>query len=132
MFDTNFLPRAKSEFVVISDTHYMLETRKVEFESRRKQSARAGRALQLMGTLDSDFVVHMGDVVQEYPETERYHQAIREAHQQIEESGLKPYHVAGNQDIGDKPDPTMATRWVTSSTRATCDAWASATRARAR
>lgn len=118
VFDSTFLPEAKSEFVVLSDTHYMLETRAVEFESRRKQSARAGRALQLIGALAPEFVVHMGDVVQEYPETERYHQAILEAHRQIEQSGLKPYHVAGNQDIGDKPDPTMATRWVTSSSLA--------------
>ena len=118
MFDKTFLPEATLEFVVVSDTHYMLPTKKVEFESRRKQSARAGRALQLISKLDPEFVVHMGDVVQEYPETERYHRAIREAHQQIEQCGLKPYHVAGNQDIGDKPDPTMPTRWVTSSSLA--------------
>ena len=118
MFDSTFLPKANLEFVIIADTHYMLESKMVEFPSRRKQSARTGRTLQLIRTLDPEFVVHMGDVVQEYPETQRYHRAIVEAHQQIEQAGLKPYYVAGNQDIGDKPDPTMTTRWVTPSSLA--------------
>lgn len=115
MFDRSFLPEAQLEFVLVSDTHYMLDTTgsPVEFESRRKQSARAERALRLIAQLDPRFVVHLGDLVQEYPETERYRQAILEARAQLERCGLQPYHVAGNQDIGDKPDPSMPTSWVT-------------------
>ena len=115
MFDHTFLPEAILEFVIVSDTHYMLDPgqRAVEFASRRLQSARAERALGLVGAMNPDFVVHLGDLVQEYPETERYRQAMAEACDQLQRCGVRSYHVAGNQDIGDKPDPTMPTRWVT-------------------
>lgn len=115
MFDRSFLPEAEFEFVLVSDTHYMLDPgpEPVEFTSRRRQSARAERVLRLAGHLPADFVVHLGDLVQEYPETERYRQAMSEARAQLDRCGVRPFQVAGNQDIGDKPDPTMPTGWVT-------------------
>jgi hypothetical protein len=57
--------------------------------------------------------MHLGDLVQEYPETDDYPQALNEALQQIEDCGLSPRIVTGNHDVGDKPDPTMPTRPVT-------------------
>lgn len=115
MFDRSFLPQADFEFVIVADTHYMLDlgTQAVEFESRRQQTARAEYALRQIASLNPEFVIHLGDLVQEFPETAGFSQALDEALQQLKACGLTPYHVAGNHDVGDKPDPTMPTDWVT-------------------
>lgn len=111
MFNTSHLPPALLEFVVISDTHYMLDVgdQPLEFESRRKQTARAGAALAQVAALQPDVVIHLGDLVQEYPESPDFQRAIAEARQQIAGFGLAPNHVPGNHDVGDKSDPTMPT-----------------------
>ena len=111
MFDTSHLPPALFEFVVISDTHYMLDMgdQPLEFESRRKQTQRSEIALQQVAALNPAFVIHLGDLVQEYPETPAFTQAITEAQEQLKRCGLNPHLVAGNHDIGDKTDATMPT-----------------------
>ena len=115
MFDFSFLPPAHLQFVILADTHYMLnpDRPQVEFPSRRLQSARAERALALAAALEGAFVIHLGDLLQEAPESVDFEQAMGEALAQMERYGLRPKHVAGNQDIGDKPDPTMPTNPVT-------------------
>lgn len=115
MFDRTFLFKAKFEFVIISDTHYMLNSgpKKVEFASRQLQTARAEYAFGLVASLAPSFVVHLGDLVQEFPETAGFEQAMLEAHAQLNRFRLQPKLVAGNHDVGDKPDPTMPTDWVT-------------------
>ena len=115
LFDRSLLPEALFEFVVIADTHYMLDRgdQALEFESRRHQSARAATALRQVADLDPDFVVHMGDLVQEYPETPDFVRAVDAAVQQLQDCGVEVRRVAGNQDVGDKPDPTMPARPVT-------------------
>ncbi|MDP6505547.1 MAG: metallophosphoesterase, partial [Planctomycetota bacterium] len=109
MFDRTHLPEALFEFVVITDTHYMLDVgdKPLEFESRRKQTARARHALQLVKTLNADLVMHLGDRAQEYHGTDRHKQAMTEAAEQMARIGVEVHPVAGNQDVGDKPDPTM-------------------------
>ncbi|MEM7034991.1 MAG: metallophosphoesterase, partial [Chloroflexota bacterium] len=121
MFDRTFLPEALFEFVVMADTHYMLDPgeRAVEFESRRQQTDRADYVLRQVADLEADFVVHLGDLVQEFPETDGFLQALQEALLQLKDCRVKPYHVAGNHDVGDKPDPTMPTAWVTPESLAT-------------
>jgi hypothetical protein len=115
LFDRSYLPPAETEFVVIADTHYMVDPgdRPLEFESRRKQTHRSRAALELVHALGADFAVHMGDLVQEYPETEDFPQALDEALAQIDTIGLTLNHCAGNHDVGDKPDPSMPTHPVT-------------------
>ncbi len=115
-FDRSLTSPAEFEFVVLADTHYMLDPggRTLEFDSRRKQTARADAALGQAASLGADFLVHMGDLVQEYPETRRHAEALEEAQAQLTRLGVKVFHVAGNHDVGDKPDPTMPTRAVTS------------------
>ena len=109
MFDKSFLPKALFEFAIISDSHYMLDPggASLEFENRRKQSARREIALRMTAALAPEFVVHNGDMVQEYPDTlERFYKSMDESLEQMQACGVEPYYVAGNHDIGDKPDPT--------------------------
>ena len=109
MFNKSFLPKALFEFVIFSDSHYMLnpDGASLEFENRRKQSTRREIALRMTAALEPHFVVHNGDMVQEYPDNlERFYQSIDESLEQMRACGVEPYYVAGNHDIGDKPDPT--------------------------
>lgn len=130
MFDRSLLPPAAFEFVVVADTHYMLGPPgpvaggsgasgarplvegAAEFASRSQQTARVERVLQLVASLGLA-VVHLGDIVQEFPERPGFQQSMAEALDQIARWQLTPYQVAGNHDVGDKPDPTMPTDWVT-------------------
>lgn len=116
MFDRSYLPPAQLEFVVIADTHYMIDPtgQQVEFDSRRRQSARTDHALQLVAGLELPLVIHMGDLIQEFPERPVFAQARQEALAQLARHGIEPRFVAGNHDVGDKPDPTMPASWVTS------------------
>ena len=109
MFNKSFLPKALFEFVIVSDSHYMLDPggASLEFENRRKQSTRREIALRMAAALAPQFVVHNGDMVQEYPDNfERFYQSMDESLEQMRACGIEPYYVAGNHDIGDKPDPT--------------------------
>ena len=109
MFNKSFLPKALFEFVIISDSHYMLDPggASLEFENRRKQSARREIALRMAAALEPHFVVHNGDMVQEYPDNlEAFYRSMDESLEQMRACGIEPYYVAGNHDVGDKPDPT--------------------------
>ncbi len=115
MFDRSLLPEALCEFVVLADTHYLIDPGdvEVEFESRRHQSARADVAWRMVASLDCPRVFHLGDLVQEFPGTDDFPRALGEAIEQFRSHGVDPHPVAGNHDVGDKPDPTMPTRPVT-------------------
>ncbi|MFP6768965.1 MAG: metallophosphoesterase [Planctomycetaceae bacterium] len=115
MFDRSLLPEAVCEFVVLADTHYMIDPgdSEVEFESRRRQSARADVAWRMVASLGCPRVFHLGDLVQEFPGTDDFPRALGEAIEQFRRHGVDPHPVAGNHDVGDKPDPTMPTRPVT-------------------
>lgn len=115
VFDSSFLPPAELQFVVMTDTHYMLDpgTQRIEFESRRRQSARADHALAQVAAIDAAFVVHLGDLIQEFPESHGFAESLEQALAMFARHGVTPRQVAGNHDVGDKPDPTMPTDWVT-------------------
>lgn len=115
MFDRSFLPPAQTEFVVITDTHHMIDPgdRPLEFESRRKQTHRSEAALAAVRDLAPDFAVHLGDLVQEYPETPDFPRALGEALDRIASIGVDVHHCAGNHDVGDKPDGAMPTHPTT-------------------
>ena len=117
-FDRSCLPRALLEFVVMGDTHYILdpEPYAVEFGSVRQWPRRLEWALRLAAALEPEFVVHLGDLTEENPQKDGFAAARRAALAQMERCGIRPYHVAGNMDIGDKPDPAMWSDWVSAST----------------
>ncbi len=119
-FDRSFLPRAYLEFVVIGDTHYILdpEPYAVEFGSVRQWTRRIEWALRRVAALDPDFVVHLGDLTEENPQKKGFPTSKREALAQLDRCGIRPHHVAGNMDIGDKPDATMWSEWVSAETLA--------------
>lgn len=115
-FDVSFLPDALCNFVVLADTHYMIDpgSKVLEFESRRQQSARAAVAWRMIAAMRPDFIIHLGDLVQEYPGTPHFSQAMDEALGQMRQSGVGVVHqVAGNHDVGDKADSSMPTHPVT-------------------
>lgn len=113
-FSRTYLPEADFEFALFGDTHYMVDgADEVEFDSRRRQSARTRYVLEQVDALDPDFAIHLGDVVQEFPGSVDFEPAVEKANEQLERLDCDLYHVAGNHDVGDKPDPTMPTEWVT-------------------
>jgi UDP-2,3-diacylglucosamine pyrophosphatase LpxH len=116
MFDKSFLPEALFEFVVISDLHFfdVDPNKNVEFLSRRKQTERALHALRMASSLQPKFIIHLGDLIQQYPESVGFQNAMLSILKRLESLNVKFYHVAGNHDVGDKPDPTMPTHFVTS------------------
>lgn len=113
MVDRSFLPPATLEFVVIADTHHMLPTDAVEFASRRVQRDRVAYAIDRVNALAPDFVVHLGDVSQSFPDSEGFEAATDAARDQLADITAECYFVAGNHDVGDMPDPTMPTEPVT-------------------
>ena len=115
MVDRSQLEPAVFEFVVMADTHYVLpeKSNSGEFETRRYQTARIGQAMELARHLDPRFVIHLGDLVQEFPGTSDFAESLRQAKDQLDSAGLTIHHAAGNHDVGDKPDPTTAAPWTT-------------------
>ena len=115
MVDRTQLETPLYEFVVMADTHYVLpeKSNSGEFETRRYQTARIGEAIELARHLDPTFIIHLGDLVQEFPGTSDYPESLRQAMDQLESGGMTIHHAAGNHDVGDKPDPTTAAPWTT-------------------
>lgn len=115
MVDRSQLEPADFEFVVMADTHYVLpeKSNSGEFETRRYQTARIGQAVELARHLDPKFVIHLGDLVQEFPGTSDFPESLRQAMDQLSAVGITIHHAAGNHDVGDKPDPTTAAPWTT-------------------
>lgn len=112
MFDRSLVPSADWEFVIVADTHLMLAADEVEFDSRRRQTARTEHALQLVDALDPALVVHLGDLVQAFPGSDGFDRAMDAASRQLDGLASDLHVVPGNHDVGDKPDPTMPTEPV--------------------
>src|SRR5665811_1817435 len=121
MFDRSFLAPADLEFVVMTDTHYMLDPgmQRIEFESRRRQPARSGHTLGQIASLDTAFVVHLGDLVQEFPESEGFDESLRQYHDRFGPSwcgwdGGGCHFVILNSQImnGPLPDAEIQQRWL--------------------
>ena len=55
---------------------------------------------------------HLGDLQQEYPGHASFDAGRQAAIRQLDDAGFPMQMVAGNMDIGDKPDPTMPAGWV--------------------
>ncbi len=118
-FDRSDVPLADLEFVVLADTHHLVDPGmyrakgdSVTPEIVREWSDRGDWALALAKALKPELVFHVGDLAQEYPGSRFFDTGRRAAVAQFEESGLAVNFAAGNMDIGDKPDPTVPAGWV--------------------
>lgn len=118
-FDRSDLPQAALEFVVIADTHHLVDPGmystkgdSVTPEIVREWSDRGDWALALAKATGPELVFHVGDLAQEYPGSRFFDTGRRAAVSQFQESGLEVNFAAGNMDIGDKPDPTVPAGWV--------------------
>jgi predicted phosphodiesterase len=114
-YDRSFLPDAQFEFVVLTDTHFILdpEPYAVEFDSVREWPQRGEWAWRCVAALSTDVVIHLGDLTEENAIRPQQPESRRRACEHFERHNIRPKHVAGNMDIGDKPDATMWTEWVT-------------------
>lgn len=117
--DHSDLPEADLEFVVLADTHHLVDPGmysakgdSVTPEIVREWSERGDWALALAKATEPGLVFHVGDLAQEYPGSRFFDTGRRAAVSQFEESGLAVNFAAGNMDIGDKPDPTVPAGWV--------------------
>ncbi len=119
LFDRTLLPPAEFEFVIIGDTHYIRDPEiyasgsdSQDLRYTREWPARAERAFQLAAALEPAFVIHLGDLAQEFPGTDDFAESRQEARAQIRRHELQPHHIPGNMDIGDKPNLTVPAPWV--------------------
>ncbi len=114
MLDTSFLPEADLEFVILPDTHHVSSGQtEFEFTSRAHQNDRIRYTIDLINQIHPAFVIHLGDVVQAFPGSPDFGIANEEACRLLSEIAANCVHVAGNHDVGDKPDPTMPTATIT-------------------
>ena len=118
-FDRSDVPPADLEFVVLADTHHLVDPGmystkgdSVTPEIVREWSDRGDWALALAKATEPALVFHVGDLAQEYPGSRFFDTGRRAAVTQFKESGLAVNFAAGNMDIGDKPDPTVPAGWV--------------------
>lgn len=118
-FDRSDVPQAALEFVVIADTHHLVDPGmystkgdSVTPEIVREWSDRGDWALALAKGTEPELVFHVGDLAQEYPGSRFFDTGRRAAVTQFEDSGMEVNFAAGNMDIGDKPDPTVPAGWV--------------------
>lgn len=118
-FDRSYLPPADFEFVVLADTHHIVDPEmypttgdSVTPELTREWSARGDFALSRVAALRSPLVFHIGDLAQEYPGHSTFERGRLAARNQLETAGLALNLAPGNMDIGDKPDATMPAGWV--------------------
>ncbi len=118
-FDRSDVPEADLEFVVLADTHHLVDPGmystkgdSVTPEIVREWSERGDWALALAKATEPALVFHVGDLAQEYPGSRFFDTGRQAAVTQFEESGLDVNFAAGNMDIGDKPDPTVPAGWV--------------------
>lgn len=118
-FDRSYLPAALLEILVIADTHHIVDPHmyKAEGDSVTPEltadwSERGDVALAYARGLEPSLSFHVGDLQQEYPGHAAFDVGRRAALRQLADSGLAMWHVAGNMDVGDKPDPTMPAGWV--------------------
>jgi hypothetical protein len=118
-FDRDHLPPSDFEFVVIADTHHIVDPFMYRAEGDsvnptivRDWTARGDTALAMARALGPLLTFHLGDLQQEYPGHTSFDVGRQAAIRQLEDAGFPMQMVAGNMDIGDKPDPTMPAGWV--------------------
>lgn len=110
---TGLLPPAQAEFLVVADTHLVdpRAAHTAEFGSRLRQNARVAAALRVAEGTGLP-VVHLGDLVQDYPRSPLHESLLTRAVGQWRATGLPVCFAPGNTDIGDQRDPSSPAELV--------------------
>jgi hypothetical protein len=109
-FDFSLVEEPLFQFMVVADSHdRLVGAVDPEFPSRARQHDRVMALLELLKKMPAEFLMHMGDLVQDYPETDAFQESISTAVKAFHQLPMPIHHVAGNHDVGDKPDRTMPT-----------------------
>ncbi len=109
-FDFSLVDEPLFQFLIVADSHdRLVGAVDPEFPSRGRQHDRVMALLELLKKMPAEFLIHMGDIVQDYPETDVFEESISTAVKALHQLPMPIHHVAGNHDVGDKPDRTMPT-----------------------
>lgn len=93
-------------FAVLADTHVQPDdVDPGDFPANREFAARNRHAVDLIGGLDVDLVVHLGDVVHPVPGRPGHEPANVVAAEAYGALDVPLFVVPGNHDVGDKPYP---------------------------
>ncbi len=101
-------------FVVVADSHIRLPNDEVDaYPSNALMVLRNQFVVDLCNRVDAAFVVHLGDIVHPLPAEAGHEAAVQLAASVYEGLSHRVHFVAGNHDIGDKPDALVAVPPVT-------------------
>ena len=96
-------------FVVIADSHIRPPDQELDaYPSNAFMVQRNEFIVDLCNRIDAAFVVHLGDIVHPLPVEDTHRDAIDLAHGVYGELRHPIYFVAGNHDVGDKPNAFVA------------------------
>ena len=96
-------------FAVIADTHMRPERgdNSSPWAVNKLANGRARYVVQRVNGLNPDFVIHLGDIVHPVPVLPTYERAARVANRELAKLNAPLHMIAGNHDVGDKPNPSM-------------------------
>jgi 3',5'-cyclic AMP phosphodiesterase CpdA len=96
-------------FVVVADSHIRFPDDDVAtYPSNALMVDRNRRVVELCNHLDGEFVIHLGDIVHPLPVEEAHAATVQLAAEVYSDLNMPVHFVAGNHDIGDKPDAMVA------------------------
>jgi predicted phosphodiesterase len=96
-------------FIVVADSHIRFPDDDVAtYPSNALMVDRNRRVVELCNRLDPEFVVHLGDIVHPLPVEEAHEATVQLAVEVYSKLEAPIHYVAGNHDIGDKPDALVA------------------------
>ena len=96
-------------FIVIADSHIRPSDQEVDaYPSNALMVLRNEYIVDLCNHIDAAFVVHLGDIVHPLPVEDTHAEAIELAKRVYGELRHPVHFVAGNHDVGDKPNALVA------------------------
>ncbi|GMR01711.1 MAG: metallophosphoesterase [Acidimicrobiia bacterium] len=96
-------------FIVIADSHIRPPDQEVDaYPSNASLVRRSEFVVDLCNRIDAAFVVHLGDIVHPLPVEATHHEAIDLARGVYANLRHPVHFVAGNHDVGDKPNAFVA------------------------
>ncbi|MCL1592775.1 MAG: metallophosphoesterase [Actinomycetia bacterium] len=96
-------------FVVIADSHIRPEDQETDaYPSNALLIRRNELVVQLCNTIEPAFIVHLGDIVHPLPVEDAHDVALGLAGSVYDGLKSRIYFVAGNHDVGDKPNAHVA------------------------